>query len=605
MESKSTAYHTTYKYTPLQSDRHIRLLQILTNGDEPNGDEQMPTCAMIQRELPREDKELDFEAVSYTWGKPERVAGLTISGGPGIIGLTANLTEAMPYLAKHSKSGLLWIDQLCIDQGNMEEKSKQIGIMHEIYKAADKVIIWLGPEDDDCYACKKWLIDINDLLPRLPSADETSYDSYEVHRFMRFTEIIRIFTCAKTNSLWIPVIRRFWKRQWFTRGWVVQEFLLARDEVFLTGNTSFNMRELTDLINARHSIDTEETSFGYYSIMILKLWLHTDPQPLRFMRIMNLCGQQFQTSEPGDQLYAFLGMLDGLDSAFRPDYSISLRLNFTRFAAVLAQHFGSLDFLSFCSVNTDVHLETTPIDLTGLPSWVPSWSGRTSSTPFRLAVGGSRFEQSKILWNAAKGRRHGHGDQNCDAEVTGRLLVRGRIIDSVDAISTANFYEFTDVDHEYHKYLEYLRSLVDQIKQDLHALEHWTEVEMIDFLYLAVCSGKPPAPTVEQALEDGGEDVFHGIVRVMCVRMGIGRSVMRTRHGRTGLAPAVGTRLQRGEVKESVIAILHGCIVPVMLNVLNEERNEYQLVGDCYVEGIMHGEAVTWEEGEADILVLV
>jgi hypothetical protein len=600
MESKSTAYRTTYKYTPLQSDRHIRLLQILTNGDELNGDDQMPTCAMIQRELPREVKELDFEAVSYTWGKPDRVAGLTISGGPGIIGLTANLTEALPYLAKHSRSSLLWIDQLCIDQGNMEEKSKQIGIMHEIYKAADRVIIWLGQEDEDCHSCKKWLIYINDFLLGLPNADMTSYDSRTFNKSTRTIEIERNFTSPDTESLWAPAIRRFWKRPWFTRGWVVQEFLLAKDQVFLTGNTIFNMRELADLVNVNPGTGSEaaeETSSSYWYLMLLKWWPLPDPQPLRFIRLMYLCGQKFQTSELGDQLYAFLGMLDEIDSAFRPDYSISLRLNFTRFAAVLAQHFGSLDFLSLWSVNSDAFLERTPADLRRLPSWVPSWSDATFSVPFRLAVGGSRYAQDKILWNAAKGRRHRHDDQNCGAGVTGRLLVRGRIIDSLDAISTADFYKHTDVDHEY------LRFLVDQIKQDLHALEHWTEVDMVDFLNIASYNGEQPWLTAKQVL--GEEGRFEELSPEFCAKMGIGRSVMGTHQGRTGLAPAIGTKLQSGEVKGSVIAILHGCIVPVMLNVLNEERNEYQLVGDCYVEGIMHGEAVTWEESEADILVLV
>jgi hypothetical protein len=600
MESKSTVYHTTYKYTPLQSDRHIRLLQILTNGDEPNGDEQMPTCAMIQRELPREDKELDFEAVSYTWGKPDRVAGLTISGGPGIIGLTANLTEALPYIAKHSRSGLLWIDQLCIDQGNMEEKSKQIGIMHEIYKAADRVIIWLGQEDEDSYTCKKWLIYINDLLLGLPSADKTSYDSPTFNKLVRTMQMITNFPSPNTDSLWVPVFHRFWRRPWFTRGWVVQEFLLAKDQVFLGGNTSFNLRELEDLVDAHNYIGSGKTFVvqSSYSYLIQQKWSPlTDPQPLRFMRFMKFCCQQFQTSELGDQLYAFLGMLDGLDSAFRPDYSISLRLNFTRFAAVLAQHFGSLDFLSLWSVDADVALKKTPADLTGLPSWVPSWSIATFSNPFRLAVGGSRPVQDKIFWNAAKGRRHRHDDQNCGAGVTGRLLVRGKIIDSVDVISTAHFYERTDVDHDY------LRSLVDQIKQDIHALGHWTEIDMIGFLYIASHNGQPPQLTAKQVL--GAEGLYNEVSRIFSVKMGIGRSVMRTRHGRTGLAPAIGTRLQSREVKGSVIAILHGCIVPVMLNVLNEERNEYHLVGDCYVEGVMHGEAVTWEESEADILVLV
>jgi hypothetical protein len=29
------------------------------------------------------------------------------------------------------------------------------------------------------------------------------------------------------------------------------------------------------------------------------------------------------------------------------------------------------------------------------------------------------------------------------------------------------------------------------------------------------------------------------------------------------------------------------------------------VVGDCYVEGVMHGESVSWEEGDARTFILV
>jgi hypothetical protein len=100
-----------YEYTPLQSERHIRLLQVDYPADDFGA--QNITYRIIQRELFSTGDQVDFEAVSYTWGNPERAGTLAVAGATGSIGLTRNLVEALPYLAKHSESKLLWLDQIC------------------------------------------------------------------------------------------------------------------------------------------------------------------------------------------------------------------------------------------------------------------------------------------------------------------------------------------------------------------------------------------------------------------------------------------------------------------------------------------------------------
>ena len=63
--------------------------------------------------------------------------------------------------------------------------------------------------------------------------------------------------------------------------------------------------------------------------------------------------QEFEISVLAGLLYAYLDMIEehGLD--FAPDYSVSTRAEFTRFAGALAGKFGSLDFLSLWSANLD------------------------------------------------------------------------------------------------------------------------------------------------------------------------------------------------------------------------------------------------------------
>lgn len=105
MTSNVYEFTTTYAYEPLKSHRHIRLLEV--SVCDTNGTHDLPetSYSLVQVELPlNNDAQLEFEALSYTWGIPERVSGLQIDNEAGIIGLTANLTEAMPHIIKHSRT---------------------------------------------------------------------------------------------------------------------------------------------------------------------------------------------------------------------------------------------------------------------------------------------------------------------------------------------------------------------------------------------------------------------------------------------------------------------------------------------------------------------
>lgn len=78
-----------------------------------------------------------------------------------------------------------------------------------------------------------------------------------------------------------------------------------------------------------------------------------------------------------------------------------------------------------------------------------------------------------------------------------------------------------------------------------------------------------------------------------------------TESGRLILVPFVDSRAKSETTRGSMIAILHGCIVPLVLECEDEERREYRVVGEAYMKDMMHGEAVTWSEDEADEFVLI
>ncbi|KAF2001526.1 heterokaryon incompatibility protein [Amniculicola lignicola CBS 123094] len=581
--TEGTTYTTTFNYQPLETKRHIRLLQVIHQEDA--GGPESYTYKIVHKELPIKEHSLDFEAISYTWGHPARVGDLKLSDSEGgRIGLTKNLTEALPYLSQQSKTSLLWIDQLCVNQSDSAEKSVQIGLMSEIYKKATRVIVWLGPGDESS----------REMFDKMETPD-------------RYTPGIRsTFGQPATDHIYAPAIREFWQRPWFTRGWIVQEILLSKNAVILAGDVQLNLQDLADLcaIPSSHAIgDAPQSWFSYNILMNLLMYPFTDPQPLRFLRTMAQAASEFATTEVCDSLYAFVGMIKAAE--FTPDYSLSTRENFTRFAATLPEKFGSLDMLSMWSANLDELLPNTHEELKGFPSWVPSWSQIPLSAPFRLATGGVRSFRDTVAWNAAKGRKHVH-NQSFSAAETARLQVRGRIIDHVEAISSARFARYWDVDDEY------LDILTNQIRQDIPDLESWTRKDMISFLNIASCNGNLPQETTEQllgiepqALSELRNVMGYNESLGCCLSMGRGRRFMKTEAGCIGLAPFIGTKARTGGITGSVVVILHGCIVPIMLELVDEGQSEYKVLGDCYIEGIMHGEAVTWAEEDTETFVLV
>ncbi|PSN69346.1 hypothetical protein BS50DRAFT_489488 [Corynespora cassiicola Philippines] len=88
-----------------------------------------------------------YEALSYAWGDATHTA--RIRCGQGTLDIRPNVEDTLRALIFASETRILWIDGLFINQSNDEEKSKQVQMMGLIYWHAERVIIWLGM-DDDC-----------------------------------------------------------------------------------------------------------------------------------------------------------------------------------------------------------------------------------------------------------------------------------------------------------------------------------------------------------------------------------------------------------------------------------------------------------------------
>jgi hypothetical protein len=86
-----------------------------------------------------------YEALSYTWGGSREKNTVSVNGFE--MPITDNLFRALRRLRKKIFTRVIWIDAICINQANPEERSQQVAIMDRIYSTANSVEVWLGEVD--------------------------------------------------------------------------------------------------------------------------------------------------------------------------------------------------------------------------------------------------------------------------------------------------------------------------------------------------------------------------------------------------------------------------------------------------------------------------
>jgi hypothetical protein len=83
-----------------------------------------------------------YEALSYTWGPPAVVKGIELNGTR--VDVRENLWSALKHLRNSRQERILWIDALCINQADVQERNHQVKLMAHIFERAQTVLVWLG-----------------------------------------------------------------------------------------------------------------------------------------------------------------------------------------------------------------------------------------------------------------------------------------------------------------------------------------------------------------------------------------------------------------------------------------------------------------------------
>ncbi|KAF2182882.1 HET-domain-containing protein, partial [Zopfia rhizophila CBS 207.26] len=200
-----------YSHSKLSGLHSIRLLRLM-----PHEAKAAPIqCQLFNYSLrgKYEQPDLDdhtgthlYEALSYVWGDSDKLQSISIDNHD--FPVTVNLYAALSHLRDCTIERIIWVDAVCINQADWEERGRQVQLMAEIYSKANRVVVWLGIAADDSDGALEEI--------RVAAGNESTNPSGE-----------------KKNQ---QAILALLQRPWFRRIWVLQEVAAARHILIMCGS---------------------------------------------------------------------------------------------------------------------------------------------------------------------------------------------------------------------------------------------------------------------------------------------------------------------------------------------------------------------------------
>lgn len=264
-----------YTYKPLdRSADSIRLLVLDKISRPTPSSSGHITCRLITTKFADKPK---YEALSYTWGSPNNLGTILVDGHKMIV--RENLLWALQSLCGVN-GRVLWVDAICINQDDLEERNQQVSLMAFIYRRAQAVLIWLGHLN----ATRKYF--------KLSDKDA-----------------VRKVLCC---------------HDYWSRVWIVQEIALAKkiwcvyESIPGCGHTCQNWADFMDDLRSWN---------GSEGALPFKLEKQRDGRYGDTCRLEVLLANfsNAQCKEPRDKIYGFLGLAHDCQNDSLPvDYSKSL-----------------------------------------------------------------------------------------------------------------------------------------------------------------------------------------------------------------------------------------------------------------------------------------
>ncbi|KAI0839984.1 HET-domain-containing protein [Hypoxylon sp. FL0890] len=622
-----------YKYTPLESpSRDIRLVTILpgkfkdririkitharldppVQDDEPkrlslkeirgtipygwrafetfegrvifwNNEEEYTTWSHPDPNFPRdkydpvdrqgEQSRVDYEALSYTWGTSESPGTAVVESSETDTGsgtnshtqrlpINRNLEEAIRHLRYEDECRVMWIDAICINQADVEERNEQVPRIGLIYSLARRVVAWLGPSSSSSGLAFSTLdyigrqVEFTRDMRRLPSPSCSEPRWYD-----------RDVPLHYGADVW-DAISELSLRGWFKRLWVVQEIHHGSAESILKcGNDEILwplFRRAIRCMCAKNEGVSETTRGNTLSSYILCGY----PRGKVFEEVLFNYHKR-SCKDDRDKIYGLMSLASPeITAHLRVDYGQSATQVFEQtFLACVKQQkrFAQLPFSGRRYATS-----TTP----ELPTWVPDWSQPVTITvPYDCGFRASGISASRAV------RMDGS-----------RLEVKALYFTSVSCVGSQILgQDFWKI------FKTYESAGFDQAPESRYPTgdtygNAWLQTltlglvgdrfPLFGFPTLAKLSEAVATAQTDEAAAEGSLSAFYKVR----ITNWISRCYLfRAQNGYMGTI--------RAEPREGdEVFVILGCDIPMLLR--PTPTGEYEVIGDCYVHGIMDGEAI-------------
>jgi len=504
-----------------------------------------------------------FIALSYTWGKYGKTETINLNGHK--IPVTKNLHQALMQLRKPVDPVFLWIDALCINQNNVEERNYQVTQMPKIYSAAQEVIAWLGEGTDQSDKAME--------LVTLSPADLRE-------KLKKKRDIVK-------RSL-----EDLFSRQYWTRVWVVQELASAnrtrRTCTIQCGSKSVSFSEFKSFLRAiLCQLDFADLKDPKRPGYLLSLSTQDDSRT--FLDVLWQSSSLDATNDL-DRIYGIRGISPKF---YRDQIKVNYALEFQNLCrkvmTLMINKEENLNVLCYFH-----RYQTTPAS----PSWLRNFKQRNPGIP-------------PMMYACDKGRK-------AKAEIkNGILRTRGVCIGSIKEKRVFNKTTRKD--------LSWKSGKTDlKLESELAAIDTITRKALRESRFLEMFAGgrqqvesqigsgyhtqwqyiwkkriafeKGTVGSEEWKLYDASFCKIFGRLIGRAVFMAVnelpGRDAAHTeqaadivtqqKQGNLGLGPQ---DMQKGDL----VCVLYGCRLPV---ILRKDGRFYTFIGPAYVDGAMNGEFV-------------
>lgn len=363
-----------FQYDPpvIQNGRSFRLLQLhpATSRDDILRFD-LKTVSLDDRHF--------YDTISYTWDAQPLDVQALCEGKPFFI--TRNCQRILTTLRLEDRIRLVWIDQICINQSSLEDRSRNVANMGDIYRYPGNVIIWPGELDDKI---KEFLFRISGdcrATVRECIEDPNAVSLKMFRGAMGFNYAGDIETDKK-------MYLEFVASPWFHRMWTFQEFvILYHDALYFLVDDALLSYMRFSTFEVQHVLPSSTVIIGLQTLkqaLLGQLRLpenRSNNEWTLSSLLKHLIGRR--CGDPRDQIFAILAALSALgperktaDSfPFRPpDYSLPVSQVYEKATLWALSEQKDVRILYLAAISTseasrrhDLRNHCT----SDLPSWVP------------------------------------------------------------------------------------------------------------------------------------------------------------------------------------------------------------------------------------------